>query len=81
METPSAHGTEKNGSLHPEYCTWCYHEGHFVRDPLSLAEMQALVRERLQKGHYPEGLIEEAVKSLNHLKRWKHWRSDMQILF
>ena len=42
-------GTEKDGSTSKEYCTCCYQNGRFVNPNITLAEMEAIVIEKMEE--------------------------------
>lgn len=63
-------GTEKDGSPHPEYCKYCYQQGAFTIPDLSLAKMQSIVHDEMEKQDFPESLIQKALAILPNLKRW-----------
>ena len=63
-------GTEKDGTISNEYCTYCYQNGSFVNPNMTLDEMKALVKEQMEKRKIDTGIINMAVCSLPYLKRW-----------
>jgi radical SAM superfamily enzyme len=65
-------GTEKDGSKSHEYCKYCYQNGRFTNPDMSLDEMQSRVIHKMEKEKIPEDIIEAAVSSLPHLKRWRN---------
>ena len=64
-------GTEKDGSKNNQYCKYCYVNGEFTNPGMSLDEMRMLIMDRMKKEKIPEDIIEAAVTSLPHLRRWK----------
>lgn len=77
LAAPEEHGTEKDGSPNPEYCTHCYEDGHFTRD-VSMEEMIDHCMKFLgefNKGAgvslNPQQARAEMQKRLPGLKRWK----------
>jgi len=72
LDNPDLLGTEKDGSKSQEYCKYCYEVGEFADPDMSLEGMQSLVIDKLEQENVPEDIIEGAVNSLLHLKRWKN---------
>ncbi len=75
IEDAVLQGTEKDGSKSSEYCKYCYQGGEFVNPNMTLDEMRTVVIEKMEENQIPEDIIEAAVSSLPHLKRWKKVRS------
>lgn len=74
MNTPDArYGTEKDGSLNPDYCSWCYDQGAFLGSP-SMEEMLAVCLP-YEKAAFPDQSEEELLARMHAffptLKRWK----------
>ncbi|AXY78566.1 hypothetical protein D3H65_08760 [Paraflavitalea soli] len=70
IEDPVLRGTQKDGSKSSEYCKYCYQDGAFVDPALTLDEMRSIVIRKMEENKIPEDIIEVAVSSLPHLKRW-----------
>jgi len=64
-------GTEKDGSPSKEYCKFCYQNGAFVNPDMSLAEMKALVKDKMEEMKIDSGITQMALHMLPNLKRWK----------
>lgn len=64
-------GTEKDGSKSSEYCKYCYEKGAFISPDLSLDQMKTIVKTELEKRQSSPDIIQHAVDSLPHLKRWQ----------
>jgi len=67
---PGLRGTEKDGSKSNEYCTYCYQNGEFINPNMTLEEMKTLVKTQMEIRKMDGGIIDMAVSSLPHLKRW-----------
>lgn len=70
IDRPEVRGTEKDGSHSGKYCFYCYANGQLLNPEMTLGEMTALVRTKLQELHMPEQFIAGAVKTLPQLERW-----------
>ena len=71
LDKPEQQGTEKDGSKSKEYCTYCFQNGAFINPNMTMDEMKTLVREQMEKRKIDAGIIQMAVSSLPHLKRWR----------
>lgn len=74
MDAPQArYGTEKDGSLNPDYCSWCYNNGAFLGQ-LTMEEMIdfCLPFNMQALPHLPQQQVLDAMRRLfPTLKRWK----------
>ena len=70
LDDPAMLGTEKDGSKNREYCKYCYHDGAFVNPGMTLEEMTTVVITQMQKRNIDQKIINMAVGTLPHLKRW-----------
>jgi orotate phosphoribosyltransferase-like protein len=65
-------GTNEDGSLSAEYCSYCYASGAFVHPEItSGSQMQAYVQSVLQKDGYPKPVAWLMTLQIPKLKRWK----------
>lgn len=64
-------GTEKDGSLSDQYCTYCYQHGAFTSPALTMEQMQEIVTQQMKRQHLDPQLIARAVAMVPELKRWK----------
>ncbi|MFC0775055.1 zinc ribbon domain-containing protein [Terrimonas alba] len=71
LDNPELFGTEKDGSKSHEYCKYCYQDGAFVTPEMSLKEMTSVVITQMEKRNIDPKIIDMAVSSLPHLKRWR----------
>ena len=65
-------GTEKDGSKSNEYCKYCYQNGAFINPDMSFDEMKSLVITQMEKMNLPTDIIQNSVRSLPNLKRWRN---------
>ncbi|MCX7168511.1 MAG: zinc ribbon domain-containing protein [Rhodocyclales bacterium] len=68
---PKGGGTNADGSLSQEYCSYCYVNGVFVNPDMSMEEMKALVFEKLRERGFPKFVAGFFASGLGRLKRWK----------
>lgn len=71
IDDTALRGTEKDGSLSSDYCTYCYQRGQFIQPNMSLEEMKIFVRKIMEERKIPGNIIDMAVGSLPMLKRWR----------
>ena len=74
MNSPEArYGTEKDGTLSRDYCSYCYSNGEFLGNPT----MEEMIRTCLpfEKEVFPNKTDEELLKEMRELfptlKRWR----------
>jgi hypothetical protein len=65
-------GTEKDGSKCNEYCKYCYQNGAFINPNMSFEEMKSLIITKMKEMNLPPGIIQNSVKSLPNMKRWRN---------
>lgn len=70
LDDAEMRGTEKDGSKSHEYCKYCYQDGAFVNPNMTLKEMRSIVVTQMQKRNIDQKIIDMAVNTLPHLKRW-----------
>lgn len=71
LSDPELSGTEKDGSRKKYYCKYCYQNGQFTQPYLTLEEMQAHVKNKMEEMKMDTDAINMAVSSLPNLKRWR----------
>jgi hypothetical protein len=71
LDNPGLLGTEKDGAKNNEYCVYCYQNGAFVSPDMTLDDMKTLVKDQMDKRKIDTAVINMAVSSLPHLKRWR----------
>ena len=65
-------GTEKDGSKSNEYCKYCYQEGALINPNMTFEEMKSLVITQMKNMNLPPDIIQNSVRSLPNLKRWRN---------
>ncbi len=75
-ESEKYRGTNADGSINPDYCIFCYKDGHFTDDIDNLEDY--IEESKKHAGEYAkeagmteEQMIEHIEKVLPTLKRWK----------
>jgi NAD-dependent SIR2 family protein deacetylase len=68
---PMGGGTEKDGSKSLSYCSKCYTDGAFINPNMTLAEMKALVKSKLQEMGFPSFVAWFFTLGIPKLDRWK----------
>ena len=72
METQAMMGTEKDGSISKDYCTYCYQSGAFYKPNETMDEMiQTCVPHMVEAGFEAEKAEQMLREVLPQLKRWK----------
>ena len=67
------HGTESDGSHSTEYCTYCYQNGRFQDDGISLEEkIDKNIAIAIKMGMPEEVAFNNANSIIPQLKRWKN---------
>jgi len=72
MKKDEDFGTESNGSLSKEYCTYCYQNGKFTEPDIAIdtmAEKGGAIMSQMYDIP-PEKAVEFAREQLSYLKRW-----------
>jgi len=68
---PQGGGTESDGSKSMAYCSRCYQAGAFINPQMTITEMQALVKGKLQEMGFPGFVASFFTKGIPKLERWK----------
>lgn len=63
-------GTNADGSKSAEYCSHCYQGGAFTQPHLTAAEMQALVKGKLEGMGFPGFMAGMFSRNVPKLSRW-----------
>ncbi len=75
MEQESDFGTNGDGTKNRDYCCYCYQDGAFTGEEMTMADMIAFNLDFNEKNGHPFGTQEEAKKTMEQwfptLKRWK----------
>ncbi len=67
---PQGGGTNADGRLSDEYCSFCFQNGKLVNPAMTIDEMRALIIEKLGEKGYPRFIARFFTIGLNRLKRW-----------
>lgn len=68
---PKGGGTNADGSLSKEYCSFCYESGRFVNPGMTIDEMRTLIIEKLVERGYPRPIAKLFTIGLDKLERWR----------
>jgi hypothetical protein len=68
---PKGGGTNADGTLSQEYCSYCYVSGKFVNPDMTIDQMHALVIEKLREKGFPKFVAKMFASGLHRLKRWR----------
>lgn len=68
---PKGGGTEPDGSLSTEYCSFCYGDGRFYNPGMTIDEMRALIIGKMVEKGYPRIIARLFAIGLDRLKRWQ----------
>lgn len=68
------YGTKRDGSLHKEYCMFCFQRGKFTKPDLTLKAMTARsINHMTTKLHFSKDLAKTLSREIiPKLKRWKN---------
>ena len=64
-------GTEKDGSKNSEYCKYCYQNGKFTSQDMTMDKMKNIVITQMKKMNLPDAIVQQSLTMLPTLKRWK----------
>jgi len=68
---PNGSGTNADGTKSKLYCSYCYDKGRFLQPDMTAAEMQQLVKEKLNgMGIFHRMFAGTFSKGIPHLERW-----------
>lgn len=68
---PRGGGTEADGSLSTDYCSYCYQNGRFTNGIASGEEMKRYVRAKLEEKGFNRFQIWLYALPVPYLKRWR----------
>jgi len=64
-------GTNADGTKSKMYCSKCFENGQFISPNMTVVEMQALAKSKLQEMGFPGFLAGLFTKNIPALARWK----------
>ena len=67
---PKGGGTNADGTLSQDYCSYCYVDGGFVNPSMTVDQMKTLVVEKLREKGFPKFVAMFFAIGLKRLKRW-----------
>jgi hypothetical protein len=67
---PKNGGTNADGSVNSEYCSYCYKDGAFIGN-MTAKEMQNFVKAKLREMGYGRFMSWLMASDIPYLKRWK----------
>ena len=68
---PEKGGTEADGSISSEYCSYCFKGGKFTAPSMTLDDMKALVVEKLVEKGFPRFIAKTFAVGTKNLRRWR----------
>lgn len=68
---PKGGGTDADGAVSREYCSYCYIGGKFINPDMTIDEMRALVIDKLRERGFPGFVARMFAGGLGRLKRWR----------
>jgi len=68
---PKGGGTDADGRLSGEFCSYCYVGGKFINPDMTIEEMRALVVDKLRERGFPRIVARMFAAGLGRLKRWR----------
>ncbi len=68
---PEGGGTNVDGTVSTEYCSFCYKQGAFTEPSITALEMVEKVKEQLKEYRIPSILRTHFTRNIPKLKRWK----------
>ena len=69
---PEGGGANKDGTRSTMYCSYCFKDGELLQPDMTLAEMKALVRDKLKEMGFPGFLAGFFTMGISKLERWKN---------
>ncbi|MCW5922987.1 MAG: zinc ribbon domain-containing protein [Saprospiraceae bacterium] len=64
-------GTNADGTTSLQYCSLCYQDGRFTHPHMTMEEMKAWVKQRLQSFGFPGFIAGIFTRCIPKLQRWK----------
>jgi len=73
---PKGGGTEMDGDISKEYCSFCYQGGKFTEPNITLEQMVGKCKEKMLKMKIPRFVVNMGIKNIPKLKRWQSNKND-----
>ena len=77
IRDPKGGGTNADGTHSAIYCSYCYHQGSFIRPDMTAREMQNFCSRKLQETGVPNYVSCFLVRNIPKLQRWKQQGSHL----
>jgi hypothetical protein len=68
---PKGGGSNADGSLSHEYCSYCFESGKFHNPDMTVDEMRVFIIEKLREKGYPRFIARFFTLGLERLQRWR----------
>lgn len=70
-QDPKGGGTEADGTISTDYCSYCYEAGKFRDEGITLPEYVEKLKGIMGNINMPPQVVEMTIASLPSLKRWR----------
>ena len=67
---PKGGGSNSDGSINPDFCSYCFENGKFTQENITAEEMQKFVIGKMKEMGFPGFLAKFFAKGIPKLKRW-----------
>lgn len=67
---PKGGGSNADGSINPDFCSYCFENGKFTQENITAKEMQIFVIGKMKEMGFPGFLAKFFAKGIPKLKRW-----------
>ncbi len=67
---PKGGGSNFDGSINPDFCSYCFENGKFTQENITADEMQKFVIGKMKEMGFPGFLAKFFAKGIPKLKRW-----------
>ncbi len=64
-------GTNADGSKSQMYCRYCYQDGKFTREDITLLEVKSLVKGKIKEMGFPGFMAGIFTSNIPKLERWR----------
>ncbi|NIF06939.1 hypothetical protein F3J23_15965 [Chryseobacterium sp. Tr-659] len=71
-KSPNGGGTNTDGTISNQYCSYCYEKGQFKQPDITAKEMQEFVKHKMKDMGFPGFLAGLFSKGIPKLERWKN---------
>lgn len=67
---PKGGGSNSDGSINTDFCSYCFENGKFTQENITAEEMQKFVIGKMKEMGFPGFLAKFFAKGIPKLKRW-----------